>query len=854
MQIHQLEANVRQRAYQEMWFDPHDDKQTTIVPKRLNKIIGDVQNVNLHYINYTLPDNQSRYVLYDIGPYNASALGIEDSRYVMLNWQTLEDFARDNELFIQCHIKQRMLPLSTVFIKRTNKGTLLLAVKELPNRTLLQTKAYLYLRFFSNDWIQETVAGQQLDTPIDGLSAYAADITDVGPVLTRFKNGVENNTYLFHNGFLVNDISIGEIAVGDTLQLLTDKSGLGYKDYYVDDLPTFLSTLDGMNKLFLQLDFFTQQDVVPADEVDIFLCNAQSNVGVYQRIKGIYFSRIFRDDIRQVTHQDISINSQRIAALLHEHSGDMVVDKPFLRVYFRQTTERKKTMPLADGQYTLDLYLAEPSLRRNLMVGAASTNTLWKAAVLEQSPYITWQSSEVNALTDAGINGVYSAEELSRRLLEAENPLIANMDNTRLYYTLPECVDINAMVLCYDSNGLLVDAVSVTNKTAGSQIEVIAQTETVRVLPGSFVSDASGFDRDTNAVDSADVYNECFYYRAVDDLEWLPAKEGVNYDTNLETGERVWKPSHSEDGRMRRSIRDAVYREWDIDPELLYYPLSLYEVPPPTLLMLSHTEVYLDGHYLVEGVDYLLANGELTITNKMYFLDVITDGKTLHLKVFHYGLPVDGFARTETGFIQHRRFERPTLPFFISHRHCDVWVDGLLADNDTLAKVEDTASVMDETHREGGIYTLASGLMALSEWARARLCRGDNGEMGQLSANTLGNYLPEPEATGPVFIPYAHAIYSPFVYRIIQRMRSGEIDVAKIGNSRSAVALAFAPYTQEREEDIINASLDWNMVNVHPCPANEQISVTEDEYQFLVVANEVYFHSRLQFNSYFNII
>lgn len=851
MQMQQLEDKVLQSAYKEMWFDPHDDRQFNLVPKRLNKLIGDIQNVNLHHINYMLPDAKHRYVLYDIGPISGTTLGIEDTRYEMLNWQRLDMFAEDNEIFIHCYIRQRMLPLSTLYVKRNNKGSLLLAVQELPNRTLLRTEEKLYLRVFSNDWLQETVAGQALENPVQSYSAYVTDINETIPVLNAWRSYLPGNAFLYHNGYLVNDITAKEIALGDTLQLTVDKTGLGYKDYYIEDLSTFFSSLDGLNKLLVQLDFFTEGDVVPADEVEIYICNAQADVGVYPRLKGFYLSRIFKNDIRQITHQDIAINAQRVSALLSEHAQAMKLDKPFFRVYFRETTERKKRTPLVDGQYTLDLYMVNSTLRRQLMTGSASTNQLWKAAALEQSAYLTWQQSEAEGLSPSLVNGVYSAEELSRRLLEPEIPLQGGVG--QLYYSLPPCVNIGGLALAYDGNGVLISVIRLTGVSEGGQIVVPPETVTVRTLPGSFTDDGSTFDRDTDRVDVADVYNECFYYRKVEDTAWIPAEEGVDYFTDTATGERRWSDAHVDDGRMRRSIRDSIYREWNIDPELLYYPLPIYRTTPPTVLPLSYTEVYLNGKYLVAGVDYVLAEGELTITNKMYFLDAVTEGERLNVKLLHYGLPIDSFYRQETGFIEHRRFARTPIPFLINHRHRDVWIDGCLAQPHLIAKIEDSDSVMDEGYREGGVYSLTSGLMVLSAWARARLCQGDSGEKERLSANTLANYLPEPDVSGPVFIPYAHAIYSPFIYRIIQMVRGGAINVAKVGHSRAAVAQAITPHLDARNEDIISYDLDWDMINVHPCPANEQMTITEDEYQFLITANEVYFHNRLEFNSYFNI-
>jgi hypothetical protein len=852
MPTNQFEQDLIKAAAEEMWFDPHDDRHFTIVPARFNRLRGDRVRVNLGYTDHYLPDSTNRYVVYGLGQQSSVFLGLEYSRLEMLRWIRLDEVARENEMVVNVHIAQRQLPLSSIYIRRNERMQITLAVNAQVNEILLETEQALYLRVFSNDWLQEQ--GQHLDTPIDYVGGYLNTVDEAGPVITRWRLEEEGHKLLFHNGYYVNDISASELQAGDTLALHVDKSGMGYIDLPINDLMHYYSELDQANKWLVSLNLDDPEQAVPADELDIYLVGRQANVGDYPRFKGIFFSRIQDADIRQLTHQDFGVDSRRVEALIQEHWETLPLTEPFFRIFFRKTTDAVKRFPQVDGQHTLDLYRVDEAYRRSLMVGTGSTFTCWQPTQLEQSAYMQWQNAVAGTLSLEALAGLYSYDEVNRRVLEGHYPeshFLWNAGIQKWNYRLPWISSIGCLVLGYDVEGILIEVVRVPEGSYGSTVQLSEFVKRVRCIPGDGRETGDGMDRDTDYITEADWFGDQYYWRAVPSENWHPAFHGVDYTVDQSTGTLTWLDHHKTDERMRRTIRDSIYRDLSVDPELLYHPFSIYsDEGPATLLRLSHLEIYLDGRRLVEGIDFKVDYPNIQLYTKEYHLGHLND--RVRVQVFHYGLPDQTDYWAESGFVRNRRMVDGKTTRFSDLRFHTLVVDGKLSSVDDWDLTERPEQSLAASIREGGLYYRETPVRSLSEWVMERY--GLVQETESDASRLLYPILERPYVDAPVFITHAHAIHSPFVYRTVQRIRDKVIDVARIGLSRGAAVVAMHDYLGELEGDVLSEDLEWNMIDVHPCPANEQIQVTEDEFMFLRILNELYFHKRLVFNTYFNVV
>lgn len=852
MSMNPFESSLLTAAAQEMWFDPHDDRHFTLAPRRFNRLRGHRVRVSLGSVSYYMPDNDHLYTLYGFGQTAAATLGIENRRLELMRWTRLDTLALRNEMVINVHVKQRQLPLDTVYIQRNAQDHMLLAVQSEPNAALLVEGESLYLRVFSNDWL--ATEGQGLGNPIEYVNARTSDSAAVSRLLTRWRQVEDGNRLLHHNGYYVNDVTAGELGTSDTLSLSIDKSGLGYIDLSINDLHHYYSTRDGKNKLLVMLDLGDPMQAVPADELDIYICGHQPNVGNYPRVKGFFYSRVFESDLRQLTHQDFSLDAQRIEALIWEHREHLNLTSPFLRIFFRATTEPHKGQPQVDGNYTLDLYRCPADIRRSLMVETASTFSPWQADELEYSPYVLWQNGESHTLSISAIKGVYSLEELTRRVLEGWKPeVLLDYVPGHTGVVVPFLGTIPFTMLGYDAQGYLVEVKTEVGGQAGRVLLMDGSVTQVRFIPGDGRTDPRQWDRDTDFVAQSDWFADTLYWRSVESEDWIPAKPGIDFDIAQTTGGIRWREAHQSHERMRRTVRDSIVIDREIDTELLHHPIDLYNGNyPPTLLRLSHLEVYLEGWKLVEGVDYLVNYPNIQLCSKMSYLESLSGWA--RLVVLHYGAPNDEHYWRDYGFVRNRRMVDGDLERFTDLRAVMHTVDGAWRPVDDLDLLERPAQVMASDIREGALYCRESPVQILSAWARMRLVRDDGMTLGDTAGRVLGPFLERPRPSPVVFIDHAHALFSPFVYRMVQRLRSKEIDVEQVGYTRGAVTFVMQRYLDELQADILSQDLDWDLVDVHPAPANHQMEITENDMQFLRTLNELYLHNRLVFTTYFSVI
>ena len=839
----EFEQWLMTKAAKELWHDVADDKQITSKPAMITPLRGNKQVIDSRITSITLPDATKRYTVYEIGQSAPRLLGISE---ILMRWVRLDELSARENMIVHIHTKQRMIPLSSAYILRDNHKNILLAIDSTINHDLLYLRKNVYLHIYSSNWLD--LYGGLLVNPIQHLGGQVIAINDIIPVLDARQNLAEGNGLMFHNGYYVDGITSSEVNVGDTLTYQIDKTGRGFVDFPVSELKHFTSILDGMEKVLIQLPSVegeSELNCEPGDELEVFVCATQINSSNPLRVKGFFYSRITRSDQRMVTHRDFAINALRLETLISEHSADMDTTDVFLRVFVRQHTNGLHEFQ--DNQYLQDLFRVDMQSREALMVGAAGTYQGWHPDVLEASPAITWQEEKTEHLTLERLKGVYSFPALNQFAVEPR--LVDNVA------TMPPVMELGGKVLCFNGEDVLFSIIDYNHVIHFGSITVPLGTYKVQCIPGTFSENGLGFDRDTDFIDQASYWNEKFYYMTLEDGTWVEAQEGIDYHIDTETGVLTWGDIHAQDGRMRRTIEDAIYRHFDIEPEMLHVPLDIYaDGGPVTLLRLGRLDVYINGRYAIEDIDYVVDYPRITITNKQYYLtsDI---GDMVSIDIFHYGVPGDVDREDVFGFVRNRKLRDTDPHVFTELRNVHCVADGALVDVNDLGVFEsqdrDTVSEI----REGALYGFIQRPWMIGPWARKRLLADDAYTAMIEASGAVSKLIDDTASNNPVFIPYGHAIYSPFIKRTILRIREGDIDVYSLGVDATAVALAMEPYLDELDTDILNSDkIDWDMVDVHPTPNIFQVGITEEELLFLRMVNQLYCHGRLTFNTYTNVV
>lgn len=846
-----FESEIMTSAFREMWLDPHDDFHSLLKPVRLNRLQGNVGHLDLTFADYYLPTVNDRYVVYMLNAINRQHLGISETFYESFNWIRLDKLSKDNELIISLIAKDLKLPLTAAYLRINERSNVLIAIDTKATNDLLQDSDYpLYVQFFKNDWI----AQNNTDTYIDHYSIRIEATSDYNDIADIWRNQTTNNMLLFKNGYYVNDLTAGELAENDIVALDIDRTGLGYVDYPINELSTYHSVMHSNAKYLLQLDLGDRYAVCPLDELDIYICARQDNVGNYPRYAGVYFTQTDTTDAIQLTHQDIGLSVLRIDEIIERHRDVINMDNPFIRIFFRQTTEISKLPAQLDGDFIMDLFRFEAGYRKSLMLDTLSNYSGWRCSTLEQSPYKKWRDGEYSFLTKDAIKGVYSYEELNYRALSGFSYLHKlskiGLDGKRSY-TVPFIKEIGCGILGYDATGKLVQIIKVDPTTSPVSVKFNGEVTSVRVLPGSMSTQAVDWDRDMDSIGNSDIVAEQFYYQEDGSDSWKVAREGDNYYVDPDDDTYMWLSSHLEDSWMRRTVRDSLHRTIHLDTELLYHPFNIYGTkPPPTLLRLSHLEIYLDGRYLTEGVDYLVKYPFIHLNAKEYFLDKLDH--TARVDIFHYGLPDDLTYKQDFDFVRYGKLYEYSKTELSLYRRRNFFVDGYLYNESELG-FRETHHVSNAPVEDGQVFCRITQPTVITTGERKRLAHKDIDRATSV-AGYISSLSKAVEESGPVFIDKGHAIFSPFVWRTVQRLRDKTINSSLRVPTTGSVTLALQDWIHELEDDILSEDLNWQFIDVHPTPDNRQVEITEDDLQFLRVMNELYLNKRLTFNSYFSIV
>lgn len=823
-----------------LWQDPHDDSQFTIIPARLTGLNGSLGIVNSRVGSYRLPTPTGRYVVYISGQSSPLIIGIMNN---IADWTSLDTLVKSNEMVVHAHIKQRMLPLSGVYVcKTSDNNNVLYAVNVAVCGTLLNLNEPLHLHFYSNNWLAES--GSAIEDPVLDYSTKVTRLQLAADILTKYNLPADGDKILYHNGYYVNTITTSEIAIGDTLSLSIDKTGRGYFDLAINDLKHFTSIVDERGKVIVQVpDEYSESplSVEPCDEVEIYICNQISNPGGLHRVRGIYYSRIRSSDIRMLTHRDYSLDAVRIDALLEEHADALDGCRdPFLRIFLRNTTDQ--TNVTMDSIFLHDLFRVTASDRLYLMSDAAGTYEAWKAENLEASPMNLIHVKSSNYINFDNITNVYSLPELNKRLRTGS---FNGSD-----YMLPEVMTLGGKVLCFDAVGKLVNILDVEANSQHTYISLPVNVVSVECIPGVFTKDGSDFDRDTDFVDIASYFDEKYYSRSMQDADWVEAIEGNDYHIDVNTGKIVWDAKHNADERMKRSLKDAIYIHHVVEPEMIYHPIDLYpDGKPPTLLRLARLDVYVNGRRGIENLDYIVDYPMVYICNKEYYLSTDDD---IVIDIFHHGVPGNPTVVPYSGFIKFGLLRDSDPDVFFEHRNMSMTVDGYRAELADLGIYECPSRVSSPMYREGAPYSAEAWPWCLGPWGRKRLFNG-NYAADTDASGTVGKLLQRPKPDGALYITHGHSVFSYFLKRMLVKLRADELDVSRLGLSDVTIAMALRPYLEDLSKDVTQLGIDPGMIDVHPTPNIQQVDITEYELLFLRKISKTLMGNRVIFNTYANI-
>lgn len=841
------ESFLLDHARTNLWCAPIQDRQVILDLTRISRDSGNKISHPILWVDTPMPTESDTYYLYQIGNNSSWRTGLPDKRGV---WMALGPYAEVQDLVIDLYLETGVkLPLFSSYVIRTYDDNLVIAIKSYPTKWKLAEEK-VYLRIYNNAYFRST-RSNNIGKKIGYVGREITKQADANAFINALKplqllTGVVN---IFHNGTWRPEIKAVDLAVGDVVEALYDSAVSHVVDFKVSSLYDYTSTLDNLKKYLLHPSKDTHDaEIYYVDDVDVYLYSVDAN----SRLKGRYYHRNKENSLRNVTHADYSIPTGYVNAYIND--GWTTYNNCYIRLHLRESGWHRPLIHEVNRIETLYRLTDEDILRA--MIGLDSTLKEWRVENLENSLYTEIMRNFWANFTATDVINAYGYNGLAT--LFALNPTPVTPSGNGGFVDVPYGLANCSTLFEYDEDGLLLGW-----SKHGYSERYFVQNENAALVEGimGWGTKAITWAPSNNNATLDDKYQYYFFTCPVNNgvltNNWVPAVEGTHYTVlnNVVT----WIHVKARNMGLILSSREALVYDQVVDSSDGIYRFTLtYSKTLGTVLPIKPRQlrVWMNGHPLIEGLDYILdgVTGTL-ITNRYIDYDIGT-AQNFTFAVVGWETPSTGYTRPlNIGFTDHGYVSVNGTFDVRDDKVIRTIVDGKLVDPTTVPFIEDADEKQIPLLPNGLAYceeTVYVPLYGISTNANAELI-----EMGAESDKRVNDYMtlkfPQKELTGPNPISERYRMFSVTITRLLFDLDNGTIMEPLNVNDKVSLDKIMAKYTSYLDIDPCRSIWNSNYIFIDAHPFQNAIGVTTKRWQFLQNVNQYYLNSRLSLNDYFFI-
>jgi hypothetical protein len=832
-------------AIKNVWCAPTQDSQSIIQPAKISNVGGTLNRIHFQGRIFTLPVQGVPMYVFAIGQIFSSRLGIQD-RY--FGWNSLDVICGNENLIIDLYDETGIqFPKFRAWYYVSPDRTTMLALQQTTAVPINLDTDTLYLRFYRNAYYNTPEAAALPTKPyISVAGKIPATSADLSALVAQYNtfSAQQGAVYAFVNGLRVQGLDLFTIAIGNCVEMVYDSSIYKVVDFPVADLQFFSSTLDTKYKYLLHYAGLGDNMIDYEDDIDIFLISNPNSNGQFS---GVYVHKNAGDTLRNVTHKDYAIPTSYVQAFASEANLGNTEDLT-IRLHIRHSGMNR---PLVyDNNRIQELYKMEDADVLGAMMGVNATVVNWQAAVLEASAY-TEIMGEVQAgdITNAMVYSAYGYNAITQ--LVANTPNFTFQGSGVTQANIPYVLQTNATVYEFDANGLLLGWY---NHTTGSQYTCAnANCAMVEIIAGQatqFLDETYGITSQTlDSIADYRMYTTTYVgtepdltawqdvtgssqYTIVNDiLTWL-VNPNVTY-TMVRGNDKFLAYNLSlpvPDGLLKFTLQSVM----TID-----FLVNLYNMNIP----MGELDLWLNGHALIEKVDYIFVFPTIYIINKEYLINPTTQNQSITIR--YTGFCQSNMQRLTTrdyGFVEYDRLSNNDVFNLRDDQVIQIIVGGAVKDRSQVLFAESSPGNATPNPINGQPYEIRQLIVPMRDMTATDTYTAL--AASQAIDNAVSAYLTEklpevdPESTGS--IEQKWRVYSPFICKILYDMLNGVLIPPTLPYSDNTVISTCAPYLYLLPFDptqTVNA-LDPNFVGIDPHNLTTVVNVSAAMYQFLYrVAN-----------------
>lgn len=839
-------------AQKNVWCTPNQDHQAIIKPARLTPIGGAWNSCKVLWRHIDLPEIGPRFHVYQIGQIHPKLLALFD---VWDRWVLMSDCCISQNLISDLYTAAGVqLPRFQTWYRLTRDKDLIIAVKKQPTIPVDFDHDALYLRLYANEYFHSAEADTENDF-IDVRGKIIKNDTDIMAMQTAFNTAAARtlgHTYAFVNGLKVKNLSFATCQIGDVVEFVYDSSIYKTVNFTVADLPSFVSTLDAKHKYLLHTPGMGDRGIDYQDDVDVFLVQPQAG----DKYQGVFFHKNQADAMRMVTHKDYAIAVPYVTGAASHRPGWSDVNQLQVQLHVRKSGYLR---PLVyENQRIRELYKMADADIQGAMTGINATVPVWEAAALEASGYCAIMRAKLPDLNRAMVEAGYGYNAIAA-LLGGDMPIATQPVNGGQEIDVPYGLRLNSTAYEYDADGILLGwRRHITGSVYRASDPNCRLVEMISGRVSTLLDEVYGNDPVVlNAKTDYRIYR-CALVGGIPDnqfedvtdsgvyalvngtLTWLHDKTkyyGLVRGNRIHLGYSVQVPIIS--GNLRLSLNSQQLRNGLQGNYVMQVPMG-------------ELDLFLNGHSLVEGVDYFVKFPQIVIVTKQYLVNPETDTQKITVRASGFCKP--DFSRdvnTDTGFIKYglmshnRRFDiRDDKPIRIV-------VGGSLKRRADLLFSERDSGITVPTADNGAPYLVRDivvptrGATDVSTYELRAAAKVIDKQI----SDYLSLKLPEPQFDSPTPITGRYQLFSPFCCAIIQDLVNGVFVPPQLNTfmNDQNVFDACKPYEFWLQYDPTQEpnTLDDEFVVIHPHNLPTVLSLTAAQYRFVARVVKLYLHDKV---------
>jgi hypothetical protein len=495
-------------------------------------------------------------------------------------------------------------------------------------------------------------------------------------------------------------------------------------------------------------------------------------------------------------------------------------------------------------QYLLKMPL---ELQLNSMVGVNATNPYWNANSLEQAKIHDIMDANYKELSVTKVQQAYGYSGCNDAIAKNTIDTVANTDGNPSI-SLPVSFQNSATAYEYSPSGVLYGFYPIASNVT-SYVCVNSDTALVELVAGTASTVLDEYYGNTQLT-FVDGYNYRYYCLPTVSGTTATQYQDVSGQTtqySLDSSNNISWVTPSTYLSFVRSDKKHLAYNVTLNPSdgvmihVVNYTIDS-RASATALVPFAEHDFWLNGHPLIEGIDYFFNFPVVQIVSKAY-LNAQQDN-TLTVRCF--GLcksDLTAYKRKESGFVFDGVMSANGRYDLHSKRNLRVVYNGAILKDSSQQYVEDVSS---GSLINGAPYEVRQLTNAMNTWVSfdPYVALETDLSVEDSVKSYLSLYVPEVTALPINPIENKYVLYSPFICKIIYALLAGSISAASIAGSYpdSKVVTLVTPYAYLLDTDPINANNtpDINYITIHPHWLDTSISLTADQYRFVANVARIY--------------